>query len=381
MKIQRILEKEVKKALIPGRAVIIMGARRVGKTTLLKNILEQVSLENKKVSFLNCDDLEIRTKFSDISLSALKNLFSDTDLIIFDEAQRIKNIGITLKMIVDEMPDKRLIATGSSSLELANEVSESLTGRKKTFYLFPISFLELKSHQDENYFASSENLDQALRFGSYPEIFKMSTQQEKEEYLLELTTDYLYKDALEYQDIRNPEQLRKLLTALALQISQEVSLPELANTVGIDQKTVMRYLDLLEKSFVIFRLPALSRNIRKEISKSRKIYFYDLGIRNALIKNFNTYDLRQDRGHVWENFLVSERKKRDIYLKESKNYYFWRTYDQKEIDLVEEQSGKMTGFEFKWSKEEFKKPLEFLHAYPNSEVSLVNKNQFLDFVS
>lgn len=381
MKIQRILEKEVKKALIPGRAVIIMGARRVGKTTLLKNILEQVSLENKKVSFLNCDDLEIRTKFSDISLSALKNLFSDTDLIIFDEAQRIKNIGITLKMIVDEMPDKRLIATGSSSLELANEVSESLTGRKKTFYLFPISFLELKSHQDENYFASSENLDQALRFGSYPEIFKMSTQQEKEEYLLELTTDYLYKDALEYQDIRNPEQLRKLLTALALQISQEVSLPELANTVGIDQKTVMRYLDLLEKSFVIFRLPALSRNIRKEISKSRKIYFYDLGIRNALIKNFNTYDLRQDRGHVWENFLVSERKKRDIYLKESKNYYFWRTYDQKEIDLVEEREGKLFGYEFKWGVKKVKEPKEWRRIYQNAEFEVINQDNYLEFIS
>lgn len=379
MKIKRYLKPHLVKALIPGKAVIVLGARRVGKTTLIKELLQEIALPKHRVRFFNCDDPEVRNQFSDISLNSLKRVLDTAELIVFDEAQRIKNIGVTLKMIVDEMPNKKLLVSGSSSLDLANEINEPLTGRKKTFQLFPVSALELLDHQFE--LESDSNIDQLLRFGSYPEIFDITNEQEKTEYLLELTGDYLYKDALEYQEVRNPEQLRKLLIALALQISQEVSLPELANLVGIDQKTVMRYLDLLEKSFVIFRLPALSRNMRKEISKSRKIYFYDLGIRNALIKNFNSYDLRTDRGQVWENFLISERKKRDQYLRELKNYYFWRTYDQKEIDLVEEKSGKLRGFEFKWQKDTFKQPTEFLQIYPDSKVKLVNKEVFVSFVS
>lgn len=379
MIIKRYVKQQLIKALVPGKAVIIIGARRVGKTTLIKELMQEASFKDKQIKFFNCDDPEIRSKFSNVSLDSLKRIFSSVELIIFDEAQRVKNIGLTIKMIVDEMPDKLVLVSGSSSLDLANKINEPLTGRKKTFYLFPISGLELHQHQFD--LESVSNLDQLLRFGSYPEIFDISDELEKEEYLIELAGDYLYKDALEYQEVRNPEQLRKLLVALALQISQEVSLPELANIVGIDQKTVMRYLDLLEKSYVIFRLPALSRNMRKEISKSRKIYFYDLGIRNALIKNFNTYDLRQDKGHAWENFLVSERFKRDTYLKESKNYYFWRTYDQKEIDFVEEKSGELLGFEFKWQKNKIKKPLGFLNSYPNSKIKLVNRDCFLEFVT
>lgn len=378
MKIKRHLKQQLLRALSPGRAVVVLGARRVGKTTLIKDLIEQVSTPAHLIRFINCDDPEVRNQFSDISLSSLKRIFERPELIVFDEAQRIKNIGLALKMIIDEMPTKQLLVSGSSSLDLANELSEPLTGRKQTYYLFPISNVELTTTSFE--LGSNANLDQLLRFGSYPDIFDFTDDQDKEDYLLELAGDYLYKDALEYQEVRNPEQLRKLLTALALQISQEVSIPELANLVGVDQKTVMRYLDLLEKSFVIFRLPALSRNMRKEVSKSRKIYFYDLGVRNALIKNFNSYELRTDRGQVWENYLISERKKRDHYLRESKNYYFWRTYDQQELDLVEEHSGKLFGFEFKWQKNKFRRPTDFLQSYPNSEIKLINKDNFLEFV-
>lgn len=377
MEILRHIYSQIKKSLLPGRAVILLGARRVGKTTLLKKLIQK----EKSIKFFNCDDPNIRQSLSNIGLNELKRLLYGFDLIVFDEAQRVKNIGITLKMIIDEMPEKRLLVSGSSSLELSNEINEPLTGRKKTFYLFPISFLELWKHENKDYLNTTGYLDQTLRFGNYPKIFSIHDEQEKQEYLLELAGDYLYKDALEYQEIRNPEQIRKLLIALALQIGQEVSLPELANTVGIDQKTVMRYLDLLEKSFIVFRLPAFSRNLRKEISKSRKIYFYDLGIRNALIKNFNNYDIRQDKGQVWENFLVSERQKKDIYKRQIKNYYFWRTYDQKEIDLIEEYSGKLNGYEFKWQADTFKKPSDFLNTYPDGKVELVNIKSFLEFIT
>ena len=377
MFIQRYLEAQLKEALVPGKAVVILGARRVGKTTLIKNVISQ---EKENTKFINCDDPDVITQFNGIGLSSLKRIFADTSLIIFDEVQRIKNVGILLKMIVDEMPDKKLLVSGSSSLDLSNEINEPLTGRKKTFYLFSICFLELWEHENRQELMLRSYLDQALRFGSYPKIFDFDTAQEKEDYLMELASDYLYQDVLQYQEVRNPDQLRKLLVALALQIGQEVSYPELANIVGIDQKTVIRYLDLLEKGFVIFRLPALSRNMRKEISKSRKIYFCDLGIRNALIKNFNSYDLRQDKGQVWENFLINERRKKDLYKKELKNYYFWRTYDQKEVDLVEESSGKMAGFEFKWKSQKIKKPTDFLDAYPGSSFKRINNSSFLDFV-
>lgn len=354
-----------------------MGARRVGKTTLLK----QAEAEFVGTSrFYNCDDPQVRDQFTDISLHQLQQLLKDTDLIIFDEAQRIKNIGITLKLIADELDDKKVLVSGSSSLELANEISEPLTGRKKTFHLYPISFLELSQYHQRDQVKVTSYVNQAMLFGTYPVLFDLGSDQEKTEYLLEITQDYLYKDALEYQNIRNPEQLRKLLTALALQLGNEVSYTELANTVGVDQKTVIRYVDLLEKSYVIFRLPALSRNLRKEINKSRKIYFYDNGVRNALIRNFNAYDLRTDRGAVWENFLIAERIKRDNYLREFKNYYFWRTYDQKEIDFIEEAGGQLRGFEFKWIKDKLTQPKEFLETYENSSVELVNKNSFVEFV-
>jgi len=376
MHITRHIKLAIEKALIPGRATIILGARRVGKTTLIKEI---IAARKEPITFYNCDDPDVRSQFSEIGLAALKRLLSHTETIVFDEAQRIQNIGILLKMIVDEMPDKRLLVSGSSSLELSNKVNEPLTGRKKTFYLYPLIFLELYEYENRNVIAAQSYVNDMLRFGAYPQIFEISDPIEKEEYLLELAGDYLYKDALEYQDIRNPEQLRKLLVALALQIGQEVSYTEIGSLVGVDQKTVVRYLDLLEKSFVIFRLPAFSRNLRKEIAKSRKVYFYDLGIRNALLRNFNPYHLRQDKGAAWENFVISERLKKDAYMNQRKNYYFWRTYDQKEVDLIEEHQGTIEGFEIKW-KNTASVPKDFLGAYPGSTVHTVNRESFLDFV-
>lgn len=357
---------------------MLLGARRVGKTTLIKEIISTIP---DKIQFFNCDDPDIKNKFTNIGLNTLKRLLQNSKLVVFDEAQRIKNIGIILKMIVDEMPEKKILVSGSSSLELSNEIREPLTGRKKTFHLYPISFLEIYEHNKKDNISTESYLKEILKFGTYPKTFSFNKDSDKKEYLLELATDYLYKDVLEYQQVKNPEQLRKLLQALALQIGNEVSYKELANLVGLDQKTVVRYLDLLEKSFVIFRLPALSRNIRKEISKSRKIYFYDLGIRNALIKNFNDHEIRNDIGNMWENLLISERIKRNFYQGKLRNYFFWRTYDQKEIDFIEEYDGKFSAFEFKWKKDKFKKPVEFLENYAQSTIKLINKDNFLNFIT
>ena len=378
-KIRRYIQSAIENALIPGKAVILLGARRVGKTTILKDII--ADKDQQHIVFYNCDDPDIRSRFENIGLNALKRLFASSDTIIFDEAQRIKNIGLILKMIVDEMPEKRLLTSGSSSFELSNSINEPLTGRKTTFTLYPLSVLELHEHEHHDSIATTSYRNDMLRFGSYPDLFALSDPAEKESYLLELASDYLYKDALEYQDIRNPEQLRKLLIALALQIGQEVSYTELGQLSGLDQKTVVRYCDLLEKSFVIFRLPALGRNPRTEIAKSRKIYFYDIGIRNALIKNFNPYDLRGDRGEAWECFIVSERMKKDIYTSQRKNYYFWRTYAQKEIDLIEEYQGTLSGFEIKWSPTAIAAKAAFLKSYPHSNIHLIHQDNFLDFVT
>ena len=376
-KITRTIQPLVERSLIPGRAIILLGPRRVGKTTLIKDVMAR---RNEEVAFYNCDDPDVRERFTNIGLSALKRLLAHAETIVFDEAQRIRNIGLVLKMIVDEMPQKRVIVSGSSSFDLSNEVSEPLTGRKKTFVLYPISVLELHEQEKHNPIATDSYLGELLRFGSYPHTIELSDAKEKEEYVVELAGDYLYKDALEYQQVRNPEQLRKLLTALALQIGHEVSYTELGSLVGIDQKTVVRYCDLLEKSFVIFRLPALSRNPRTEISKTRKIYFYDIGIRNALIKNFNSYDVRSDKGDAWEQFVITERIKRDAYRQQKKNYYFWRTYSQKEVDLIEEAGGHLSAFEIKWSETAKSGTNQFLKEYPTSSTDLISRESYLDFV-
>ncbi len=371
--IKRTIQDNVEKVLFKGKIVVIYGARQVGKTTLVKEIQKKYS-ENS--SYFNCDEPDIRRAFIDKTSTEIKAFLGNKKLIIIDEAQRVKNIGLTLKLIVDNFPSIQIIATGSSSFDLSNEISEPLTGRKYEFFLYPISLEELKAIYSDLEIARV--LENKMIFGMYPEIVMANDDAENK--LRNIATSYLYKDILQYQNIKNPEVLNKLLSALALQISNEVSYNELASIAGVDKKTVANYIQLLEKTFVIFRLSPFSRNLRNELKKMRKIYFYDTGIRNALINNFNSLDLRTDKGALWENFMISERIKYNNNHGKSKSIYFWRTHTQKEIDYLEEYEGKLEGYEFKWEKDNFTRPKEFLETYKNSAIELINKNNFQRFV-
>lgn len=367
----RLLEKRVKKHLFKGKAVIIYGARRVGKTTLVKKIQSEYA----KSLYLNCDEPDVRLALTDKTSTELLNYIGNKKLVIIDEAQRIKNIGLTLKLLVDNAPGLQVVATGSSSFDLSNKISEPLTGRAFEFHLGPFSFQETSTDPTE----LQRLLETRLVFGLYPEI--VVNQDEKQDTLKALYKNYLYKDALEYQGLKNPELIEKLLTALALQLGSEVSYTELANLLGVDQKTVASYVRLLELAFVIFRLPPLSRNLRKEISKSRKIYFWDTGIRNAVINNFNPLSLRNDIGPLWENFLIAERFKRNEILGKSANCYFWRTWNQQEIDYVEEAGGVLSGWEIKWDSKGKKPPKAWRETYKNSTYQTITKNNYLEFLS
>ncbi len=375
MEYKRLIQNRIEDNLFKKKAIIIYGARQVGKTTLVKKIQEKYS-ENSL--YLNADEPDIRYSLENKTSTEIKKIIGDNTFLIIDEAQRVNNIGLTLKLIIDNFPLVQVIATGSSSFELSNSISEPLTGRKFEFHLYPLSIeemLEKKTNIEVN-----RLLENILLFGMYPEIVSGSSLDSQMK-IEEIASSYLFKDILQFQNIRNSEILTKLLQALALQIGSEVSYNELANLLNIDKDTVSRYIQILEKAFIIFSLKPYSRNLRKEIGKLRKIYFYDLGIRNAIIKNFNVLSLRQDTGELWENFIISERIKynnnRGIHI----NNYFWRTYDKKEIDYIEDVNGKLEGFEIKYSSAKFKKYIEFLNTYKESSISLVNKDNFLDFVS
>ncbi len=371
--IKRTIQDNIEKALFKGKIIVIYGARQVGKTTLVKEIQKKCSEDS---SYFNCDEPDIRRAFMDKTSTEIKEFLGNKKLIIIDEAQRVKNIGLTLKLIVDNFPSVQVIATGSSSFDLSNEIAEPLTGRKYEFYLYPISLEELKEVYSD--LEITRILENRMIFGMYPEI--VTAADNAGDRLRNIAMSYLYKDVLQYQNIKNPEVLNKLLSALALQIGNEVSYNELSAIVGVDKKTISSYIQLLEKTFVIFRLSPFSRNLRNELKKMRKIYFYDTGIRNALINNFNPLNLRTDTGALWENFMISERVKYNNNQGKSKNIYFWRTHTQKEIDYVEEYEGKLEGYEFKWEKDSFTKPKEFLETYKNSTIELVNRNNFQNFV-
>ncbi|MCK4637970.1 MAG: ATP-binding protein [Bacteroidales bacterium] len=372
--IPRLLQKIIEKYLFNGKAIIIFGPRQVGKTTLLQMISENTE---KKTLYLNCDEPDIRKELTEVSSSQLKSLIGNVEIVMIDEAQRIKNIGLTLKLITDQIKNVQLIATGSSAFELANEINEPLTGRKYEFLLSPISTKEMINYT--SILEEKRLLERRLIFGMYPDIIN-STGNERDK-LNNMIGSYLYKDIFTYQDIRKPDTLEKLLEALALQIGSEVSYNELSRIVQVDFYTIRRYIDLLEKSYVIFRLRSFSRNVRNEIKKSRKIYFYDNGIRNAVISNYNKIDLRTDKGALWENFLVSERLK---YLNNNylfTNKYFWRTQMQQEIDYIEEYDGILHAYEFKWSEKSRKRfPKTFINAYPKSETKVISKENYLDFI-
>ena len=373
--INRIIIQRIKEVLFKGKTIMLFGPRQSGKTTLLEMLTGDI---REKVLLLDCDEPDIRKELTDVTSTQLMHRFGDARVVMIDEAQRIKNIGITLKLIHDKIKGVQLIVTGSSSLELTGETSEALTGRKYEFLLLPLSTAEMIGHTDET--TEKRLLEQRLLYGLYPGVVNEPGKERK--ILTNLTGSYLYKDIFTFQDIRKPEIIESLLEALALQAGNEVSYHELAITLGIDQLTVRRYIDLLEKAFVVFRLRSFSRNVRNEIRKSRKIYFYDNGVRNALISNFSQINLRTDKGSLWENFLVSERLKLLNNLQIDAKRYFWRTAQQQEVDYIEERDGQLSAYEFKWTEKKMNKlPSTFLKAYPDALTSFVNSSNYLDFVN
>jgi len=370
-----ILEPILDKLLKSNKIVIVYGARQVGKTTLANSIIRELNLKTLKI---NADEIKYHNILGSRDLDKMKSLVSGYELLFIDEAQRIKNIGINLKILADGMPDLKIIVTGSSSFELANKIKEPLTGRTWTFNLFPMSFLELSAEYNE--FELYELLDNILIYGAYPEVFTMENLEDKKRLLEEIATSYLYKDILALEKIKKSEKIYKLLKLIAWQIGQEVSVNELAVNLELNQDTVRRYLDLLEKAFVIFRLPALSKNPRKEIAKKDKIYFYDLGVRNVLIDNFNPLASRNDLGSLFENFLIIERIKKNKYQDKTAAGYFWRAYSGSEVDYVEEAAGKFSAYEFKYGKKKAKLPNKLLEEYNNPDFKLINKDNYLEFI-
>lgn len=371
----RLIQPQIEKRLFKSKVIIVYGARQVGKTTLVKQVFDKY--KDKKL-YLNCELLSVQQGLSIPEAEKLKSYLGNNKLIILDEAQKITNIGLILKILIDTYPNIQIIATGSSSFDLANKINEPLTGRTWTFTLYPFSISEIK--QQNSRFEIEAKLENILRFGFYPEVFFLPEDDARSR-LDEISSNYLYKDILSFERIKKSSILVNLLQLLALQLGNEVSYNELAKQLGVSRLTVQKYLDLLEQSFVIFTLKSFSRNLRKEISKSVKIYFYDLGIRNSLIQNFNQLEIRNDLGALWENFCILERKKRNSNNNIFANYYFWRTYTQKEIDYIEERDGKLFAFEFKWSVKNKKIPQEFLNAYDNSEFEIINKENYWEFVN
>ncbi len=372
--IERLLDHIFQKRVFKGKAILLFGARQVGKTTYVKTFAEK---SEKKVLHWNGDEPDVRELLTNVASSQLKNYIGENELVIIDEAQRIQNIGITLKLITDNLPQIQVIATGSSSLDIANSSKEPLTGRKFEYNLFPFSFQELVNHQ--GILEEKRQLEQRLIYGSYPEIVTHPTDSEE---LLNLISDsYLYKDLLLIETIKRPKLLAKILKALALQMGSEVSYNELSQLVGADKGTVEKYIELLEQTFVIFTLPSFSRNVRNELKKSKKIYFYDIGIRNSIIGNFNPIHSRTDIGALWENYLISERIKKSHYEGKRATYYFWRTTQQQEIDLIEETGDSLAAFEFKWNeKAKAKFPKTYLNNYPNSTVEVISKKNYEEFL-
>lgn len=371
--IKRYIQKEIEQALFKGKILVIYGPRQAGKTTLIQEIQKR---HPNDVVYLNCDEPDIRAAFTNATSTAMLAFIGNKRLVFFDEAQRVENIGLSLKLLHDTNPNLQIVATGSSSFELANKINEPLTGRKHEFFLPPISIHEFSDAYGQ--LEAIRTIEQRMIFGMYPEVIIGGAAQAKQT-LIEITSSYLYKDILAHQRIGHPEVLEKLLRALALQIGQEVSYTELAQTVGVTKQTVERYVELLEKTFVIFRVPPLYRNRRKEISKLRKIYFFDTGVRNILLNSLNDLSLRQDTGALWENFLMSERYKITSGSQELVNRYFWRTYDQREIDYVEEKNGVLHGYEFKWKTASYRPPKAFLDLYSNTPVTLITKENFVSF--
>jgi predicted AAA+ superfamily ATPase len=365
----------LKAVLKPGKVVVIYGARRTGKTTLLREFLKG---EAGPYLLVSGEDITVQSFLSSQSLEKLKAFVGANRLLVVDEAQKVRNIGLNLKMIVDHIPDIRVIATGSSSFDLARSIGEPLTGRKTTLIQYPLAQLEIGAM--EQHHETAARLEQRLIYGSYPEVVLMEDCREREQYLKEIVSSYLYKDILELEGIRQSAKIGRLLQLIAFQIGKEVSYTELGASLGMSKNTVDHYLDLLEKAFVIQRLGGFSRNLRSEVTKNSRYYFIDTGVRNALINNFNPIDLRSDVGELWENYLIMERMKQQEYRRETANNYFWRTYTKKELDLVEERGGRLYGYEMKWGKSKPRPPKEWTTAYPEAAWDVINRENYLEFI-
>lgn len=376
--LKRALFQDLGKKVLPNKVLILLGARRVGKTELLKNYLQTIA--DGSYLQLNGEDINDANLLKERSVANYKRLLLNIDLLVIDEAQMIPDIGLVLKLIVDSIQGIKIIATGSSIFDLNNTLGEPLVGRKNTLYLFALAQMEYSKH--ENYKQTTEKLEERLLFGSYPELIQYSDWEDKKEYLYEIINSYLLKDILVFEGIKHADKIYDLLRLIAYQLGKEVSLQELANQLQMSKNTVATYLDLLSKVFIIFKVEGFSRNLRKEIVKSSRWYFYDNGIRNGIINNFNRLDSRTDVGDLWENYLAVERVKKQNYLKIKTNNYFWRTYDQQELDWLEETADKLSGFEFKWSEtKKVKIPAAFAKAYPEATFEVINKSNYLDFIT
>ena len=371
--IKRVIKNSIQADYRREKVIVLLGARQVGKTTLLSELQEGAN----KVLSLNCDNVDDVLLLESKTSTELKYLLSSYDLVFIDEAQRVKNIGLTLKMIGDLKLKTQVVVTGSSSFDMANEVNEPATGRLIEYNLYPFSLSELAIETSER--EEKRLLETRMVYGLYPEV--VTEPGDAKRILMGLTNNYLYKDLFMYRGIKKPDLIQKLVRALALQLGNEVSYNELSSFLGVDRGTIETYINLLEKCFVVFRLDSFSRNLRNEIKKGKKIYFYDNGIRNAVLSNFAPLELRNDTGALWENLMVSERVKRNSYLGDFAQLFFWRTHEQQEIDLVEEQDGVLRTFEFKWNdKVKVKRPKSFVNAYPNSTYEVVTPENYWNFI-
>ena len=376
MEFKRIIEDSVVKHLQPGKVVRIYGPRRVGKSTLVKKIVEVMGLNTL---FINGDETTYYPYFEARSLDAMNRLVGDANLLVIDEAQLVPNIGISLKILIDGNPNIRVLVTGSSVLGLGQKIGEPLVGRSWTFRLNSLAYGELDQYRETRIFSQAD-LNYRLVYGSYPELFNLSGDKERQAYLTDLRDNYLYKDISEQAVVNKPKILGKLLKLLAYQIGSEVSLSELAHTLQVDSKTVERYLFLLEESFIIFRLGGFRRNLRTEVTKFGKYYFWDLGIRNALIESFAPVELRNDIGGLWENFLVAEKRKSASQPGVRYGDYFWRSSTGAEIDYVVDRDGALSAYEFKWSKPTARRPATFLEAYPDTSFEVINNQNYHEFL-
>ncbi|MCZ4243217.1 ATP-binding protein [Pedobacter punctiformis] len=373
--INRYLKSVILNRIGKNKVILLFGTRRVGKTWLIEKITKEAGVDSLT---LNGEDQDVQALLSTRTVVNYARIIGNAKLLVIDEAQVIPEIGKILKLLIDSFKNLTIIASGSSTFDLSKQTGEPLTGRSLTYYLYPIAQIEL--NERENGLQTAQNLEERLIFGSYPELFNLDSIAEKAQYLTELIRSYLLKDILMYENIQNSAKLLELLKLIAYQVGSEVSIDELSRNLGLSKNTVDRYLDLLSKVFIIYKVGGFSNNLRKEVTKSSKWYFYDNGIRNAIINDFKLLALRNDQGILWENYCFSERIKKMDYQQQNTRYYFWRTYDQQEIDLIETKNEQIIATDFKWGNKKKKVPGFFAKNYPQALFSTINKDNYLDFI-